>query len=176
MLILNQRKETPPDLRCRIHRRHSQAVDLRRVQLGGCGTLVLVGKRRPYERVFSDWMARFRVDSRWVLISIPTRLRSRYLCRASLPRKLTRFGPNGSPSANDPMLLSRSSASRSAPRRRPSPSRNVNSLLSTKQASFCVLASEPTKDSIESKLPEAGERREAIGVREQPRAGVRCET
>jgi hypothetical protein len=31
-----------------------------------------------------------------------------------------------------------------------------------------VLASEPTKDSIEIKLPEAGERLEAIGVREQP--------
>jgi hypothetical protein len=129
--------------------------------------LVLVGKRRPYERVFSDWMARFRVDSRCVLISIPTRLRSRYLCLASRPRKLPGFGPNLSPSANDPMLLSRSSASRSAPRRRPSPSRNVNSLLSPNPASFCVLASEPTKDSIESKLPEAGERRE--GTAKQPK-------
>jgi len=39
-----------------------------------------------------------------------------------------------------------------------------------------VLASGPTKDSIESKLPEAGARLEAIGEREQPRAGVRCET
>ena len=39
-----------------------------------------------------------------------------------------------------------------------------------------VLASEPTKDSIEIRLPEAGERLEAIGVREQPGAGVRCET
>ncbi len=35
-----------------------------------------------------------------------------------------------------------------------------------------VLASGPTKDTIEIKLPEAGERLEAIGVREQPRAGV----
>jgi hypothetical protein len=39
-----------------------------------------------------------------------------------------------------------------------------------------VLASGPTKDSIEIKLPEAGERLEAIGKREQPGAGVRCET
>ena len=39
-----------------------------------------------------------------------------------------------------------------------------------------VLASGPTKDSIETKLPGVGERLEAIGVREQPRAGVRCET
>ena len=38
-----------------------------------------------------------------------------------------------------------------------------------------VITSEPTMDSIEIKLPEAGERLEAIGVREQPRAGVRCE-
>jgi hypothetical protein len=36
--------------------------------------------------------------------------------------------------------------------------------------------SEPTKDFIEIKLPEADQRLEAIGVREQPRAGVRCET
>jgi hypothetical protein len=35
---------------------------------------------------------------------------------------------------------------------------------------------EPTEDSIEIKLPGAGERLEAIGVREQPGAGVRCET
>jgi len=34
--------------------------------------------------------------------------------------------------------------------------------------SLRVLASGPTKDSIEIKLPEAGARREAIGVREQP--------
>jgi hypothetical protein len=39
-----------------------------------------------------------------------------------------------------------------------------------------VQASGPTEDSIEIKLPEAGERLEAIGVREQPGAGVRCET
>jgi hypothetical protein len=39
-----------------------------------------------------------------------------------------------------------------------------------------VQGSEPTKDSIEIKLPGAGARREAIGVREQPGAGVRCET
>jgi hypothetical protein len=39
-----------------------------------------------------------------------------------------------------------------------------------------VLASEPTKDSIEIRLPEAGERLEVIGKREQPGAGVRCET
>jgi hypothetical protein len=30
------------------------------------------------------------------------------------------------------------------------------------------LASEPTTDSIEIKLPEAGERLETIGVKEQP--------
>jgi hypothetical protein len=41
---------------------------------------------------------------------------------------------------------------------------------------LCVQASGPTKDAIEIKLPEAGERLEAIGVREQPGAGVRCET
>ena len=39
-----------------------------------------------------------------------------------------------------------------------------------------VLASEPTEDSIEIRLSEAGERLEAIGVREQPGTGVRCET
>ena len=39
-----------------------------------------------------------------------------------------------------------------------------------------VQASEPTKDSIEIKLPGAGARLEVIGVREQPGAGVRCET
>jgi hypothetical protein len=39
-----------------------------------------------------------------------------------------------------------------------------------------VSTSGPTKDSIEIKLPEAGERLEAIDVREQPGAGVRCET
>jgi hypothetical protein len=39
-----------------------------------------------------------------------------------------------------------------------------------------VSTSGPTMDSIEIKQPEAGERFEAIGVREQPRAGVRCET
>jgi hypothetical protein len=108
----------------------------RRVQRGGCGKLVLVGKRTPYERVFSEWMACLRVDSRCVLISITTRLRSRYLCLASRPRKLPGFGPNLSPSANDPMLLSRSSASRSAARRPPATSGNVHSLLSPKQAYF----------------------------------------
>ena len=39
-----------------------------------------------------------------------------------------------------------------------------------------VQTSDSTKDSIEIKLPEAGERLEAIGEREQPGAGVRCET
>jgi transposase-like protein len=39
-------------------------------------------------------------------------------------------------------------------------------------AFLCASTSEPTKDSIEIKLPEAGERLEAIGVREQPGAGV----
>jgi hypothetical protein len=34
---------------------------------------------------------------------------------------------------------------------------------------------EPTEDSIEIKLPEAGERLEAMGLREQPEAGVRLE-
>jgi hypothetical protein len=43
-------------------------------------------------------------------------------------------------------------------------------------AFLSICASESTKDSIEIKLPEAGERLEAIGVREQPGAGVRCET
>ena len=47
------------------------------------------------------------VDSRCVLISIPTRLGSRYLCLAWRPRKMPRFGPNVSPRANDPMLPSR---------------------------------------------------------------------
>jgi len=51
-------------------------------------------------------------------------------------------------------------------------------LAATPQTSvfLCVQASGPTEDSIEIKLPEAGERLEAIGVREQPGAGVRCET
>jgi hypothetical protein len=43
-------------------------------------------------------------------------------------------------------------------------------------AFLSICTSEPTKDSIEIKLPEAGERREARGEREQPGAGVRCET
>jgi hypothetical protein len=120
-------------------------------------------------RVFSDWRACFRVDSRCVLISIPTRLRSRYLCRASRPRKLAEFGPNVSPSASDPMLPSRSTTGRSAARRPPATSGNVHSLLRPKQAPFWVCwPSEPTKDSIEIKHPEAGEGLEAIGVREQP--------
>jgi hypothetical protein len=38
------------------------------------------------------------------------------LCLAYRPRKPPKFGPNVSPSANDPMLPSRSSASRSAAR------------------------------------------------------------
>jgi hypothetical protein len=75
------------------------------------------------------------------------------------------------------MLPSRGSASRSAARQRPSPSGNVKSLLSPKPGVFLrVLAPGPTKDSIEIELPEAGERLEARGVREQPGAGVRCET
>jgi hypothetical protein len=39
-----------------------------------------------------------------------------------------------------------------------------------------VSTSEPTGNSSEIKIPEAGERLEAMGVREQPGAGVRCET
>ena len=39
-----------------------------------------------------------------------------------------------------------------------------------------VQTSDSTKDSIEIKLPEAGERLEAIGLREEPGEGVRCET
>ena len=149
----------------------------RRVQRGGCGKLVFVGKRTPDERVFSDWRACLRVDSRCVLISIPTRLRRSCLCLAYRSRKPPKFRPNGSPRANDPMLPSPSSASRSAARRRPSPSGNVNSLLSPKPSSFCVCKPlEPTEDSIEIRLPEVGERLEAIGVREQPGTGVRCET
>jgi hypothetical protein len=109
------------------------------------------------------------VDSRCVLISITTRLRRSCLGLASRPRKLAEFGPNGWPCANDPMLLSRSSASRSAARRPPATSGNVHSLLRPKQAPFWVCwPSQPTKDSIEIKLPEAGEGLEAIGVREQP--------
>jgi len=53
-------------------------------------------------RVFSDWRACLRVDSRCVLISIPTRLGSCYLCLASRPGKPPRFGPNVLPSASDP--------------------------------------------------------------------------
>jgi len=98
------------------------------------------------------------------LISISTGLRSRYLCRASRPRKLTRFGPNGWPCANDPMLLSRSSVSRSAARRRPATSGNVNSLLSPKPSSFCVCKPlEPPRTRSRSDSPE-----QARGVREQP--------
>jgi hypothetical protein len=55
----------------------------RRVRRGGCDTLVLVVKRTPDERVFSEWMARLRVDSRCALVSIPTLLRGPYLCLAS---------------------------------------------------------------------------------------------
>jgi hypothetical protein len=120
-------------------------------------------------RPFPKRGACLRVDSRCVLISIPTLLSRPYLRLASRPRKPPKFGPNVSPSANDPMLPSRSSASRSAARRRPSTSGNANSLLSPKPSSFCVCKPlEPTEDSIEIRLPEAGERLEAIGVREQP--------
>ena len=91
------------------------------------------------------------------------------LCLAYHPRKPPRFGPNGSPSANNPMLPSRSSASRSAARRPPSTKGNVNQLLSPKPASFCVCwPSEPTKDSIEIKLPEAGERRQGTAAYHSP--------
>ena len=106
------------------------------------------------ERVFSDWRACLRVDSRCVLISISTRLRRSCLGLASRPRKLPEFGSNGWPRANDPMLLSRGFVSRSTARRPPTTSGNVNSLRSPKQASFCVCwLSGPTKDSIEIKLP-----------------------
>ena len=102
-----------------------------------------------------------RVDSRCVLISIPSLLRRSYHCLASRPRELPRSWPNVSPSANDRMLQSRSTASRSTARRPPTTSGNVSSLVRPKQASFCLCwPSEPTNDSIESKLPEAGERLE----------------
>ena len=123
-------------------------------------------RRVAYTRLigFSQRRARLWVDSRCALISISTRLRSRYLCFASRPRKLTRFGPNGSPRANDPMLPSRSSAGRSAARRRPTTSGNVNSLLSTKPARFCVfLPPSPSRTRSRSNSP-----KQAIGVREQP--------
>ena len=67
------------------------------------------------------------------------------------------------------MLPSRSSVSRSAARRRPSTSGNVNSLLSPNPASFCVCwPSEPTKDSIEINLPKAGERLEGTAAYHSP--------
>ena len=48
-----------------------------------------------------------RVDSRCALVSVPTLSRRSCLCFAYGPRKPPRFGPNGSPRANDPMLPSR---------------------------------------------------------------------
>ena len=67
------------------------------------------------------------------------------------------------------MLPSCSFVSRSAARLPRTISGNVNSLLTPQTVVFlCVQASEPTKDSIEIKLPGAGERLEAIGEREQP--------
>ena len=110
------------------------------------------------------------------------------LCLAYRPRKPQKFGPNVSPNANDPMLPSRSSASRSAAglcfhrvesysaifgrdglevRR----TRRSKRKLATKPQATAFLrvpTSDSTKDSIEIKLPEAGQRLEAIGLREQP--------
>ena len=123
-------------------------------------------RRVAYTRLigFSQRSARFRVDSRCVLISISTRLRSRYLCPAWRPRKAPKFGPNVSPSANDSILPFRSSASRSAARRRPTPSGNVNSLLSPKPARFCV--SLPPNPPWTRSRPNSP--KQARGVREQP--------
>jgi hypothetical protein len=105
-----------------------------------------------------------RVDSRCVLISIQTLLRSPYPCLASRPRKLPRFGPNVSPSANDPILPSRSSVSRSAARRRPTTSGNANSLLRLKQPPFCVCKHRvPPRTRSRSYSP-----KQARGLREQP--------
>ena len=74
-----------------------------------------------------------------MLISIPTLLKSPYLCLVSRPRKLPRFGPNVSPSANDPVLPSRSSVSRSAARRLPPLGGDVNRfLIPIKRLSACA--------------------------------------
>jgi hypothetical protein len=89
-------------------------------------------------------------------------------CLASRQRKPPKFGPNISPSANDPMLLSRSSASRSTARRPRTTNGNVNSLLSPKPVPFCVYCPEPTKHSIEIELPEAGERLEGTAAYHSP--------
>jgi hypothetical protein len=110
------------------------------------------------------------------------------LCLACRPRKPRKFGPNVSPSANDPMLPSRSSASRSAAGlclhrvesysaifggdglevRRTRRSKRKLAAAPQAIAFLRVQTSDSTKDSIEIKLPEAGQRLEAIGVREQP--------
>jgi hypothetical protein len=71
-------------------------------------------------------------------------------------------GPNGSPSASDPMLPPRSFASRSAARRRACYQWKRKHASAPQSSAFLrVQTSEPTKDTIEIKLPEAGERREA---------------
>ena len=110
------------------------------------------------------------------------------MCLAYHPRKPSKFGANVSPSANDPMLPSRSSVSRSAARlcfhrvesysaifggdglevRRTRRSKRKLAAKPQATAFLRVQTSDSTKDSIEIKLPEAGERVEAIGLREQP--------
>ena len=47
------------------------------------------------------------MDSRCALVSIPTLSKRSCLCLAKPPQKRPRFGPTGSPSANDPMSRSR---------------------------------------------------------------------
>jgi hypothetical protein len=83
--------------------------------------------------------------------------------------KTAKIWADVSPRASDPMLPSRGFASRSAARR-PLSTRWKRKLAAKPQTSafLRVITSGPTKDSIEIKLPEAGERLEAIGVREQP--------
>jgi hypothetical protein len=110
------------------------------------------------------------------------------LCLACRPRKPRKFGPNVSPNANGPMLPSRSSASRSAAGlclhrvvsysaifggdglevRRTRRSKRKLAAAPQATAFLRVQTSDSAKDSIEIKLPEAGHRLEAIGVREQP--------
>ncbi len=112
------------------------------------------GKRTPAWSGFSQRWACVPIDSRCALVFIPVLSRRSTLGLAHHPRKRTRFWPNGSPCANDPMLPLRSSASRSAARRRSSSSGNVKPLLNPKQAQSCVSRrSSPLKNTIEIKLP-----------------------
>ncbi len=94
-----------------------------------------------------------RLNSRCALVSIPTLSRRSCLCLAERPRKAPRFGPNVSPNANDPMLPSRSSASRSIDRRPLTTSGNANSLEHQSSPFLWIQTCEPSKGRVRDQVP-----------------------